>query len=331
MKVELLTDRDSSAQQEHERLLKVEDEIRSLYSCGNFTSAIKLAEAASRELQVGRARLMFAAACLRSRVADYQGAVERLRDGIQVGLWWPAEWLETDPDLTPLRGNSEWKGIVAECERLRLCEQLRSRPRLFVRMPSNESVDDNLPCVFAIHWRGDNAREFGDAWRALTEHGYVLVLAQSSQVFGPNSYCWDNSDLAEREVLEMWESLQQFVPCDPRRTYVAGVSQGGTLALRLLAQLKPAACVAIVPWLIDLPSLNASLSDVNHRNVRGAIWTGTDDPGCGDAKVLHRTMSAKGFDWELIVEDGLGHALPPDFDRKLPALLSRLGCSLAED
>lgn len=325
--INVISERDPVGTIDRKRLSETEADIRQRHDRGEYGSALEIAESALSKLRAGVDRLEFAAACLRSLIGERQRAMDGLRAAMQAGLWWPAEWLDTDPDLDALRGTAEWSALVAECQCCRARAQAQARCKLFVNAPLSAGPREALPCVFAIHWRGDNALAFGEAWQWLAQRGYVLALPQSSQVFGIDTYCWDDLATAMSDLRELWAALAMAVPCDPERTCVAGVSQGGARALEFVIKMdcRPLPpVIAIVPWGTDPLSLVDSLGEGRNQRLRGAIWTGTEDPGYEDAKVLHRELQLRSCDYELIVGNGLGHTLPKDFERSFLAVLARL-------
>lgn len=57
--------------------------------------------------------------------------------------------------------------------------------------------------IFALHWKGSNAKDFQDQWsneQILSE--YLLGFPQSSQLFNHECYSWDNQEVAEEDITD---------------------------------------------------------------------------------------------------------------------------------
>jgi hypothetical protein len=165
-------------------------------------------------------------------------AVAELRAGLAAGAWYNPEALVTDPDLRAV--HSELAPILHDCEARRRQRRAETRPLCLVLSPSGGLWDQQT--LLLLHGRGGTAREVTNLWRPLVDEGWTLVVPQSTQPWDSASWCWDDADVARREIRVHLEECQTKRGLDPGRIVVAGASQGGQLAAQIAAE-------AGMPWL----------------------------------------------------------------------------------
>ena len=165
-------------------------------------------------------------------------ALAELRAGLDEGAWYNPEALVREPDLAAVR--PELAPILHECEERRRRRRAAARPLCLVLSPSGALWDQQT--LLLLHGRGDSARSFAERWRPLVDEGWTLVVPQSSQPWDSASWCWDDTDAARQEIRAHLEDCRTKRGLDPARMVLAGVFQGGRLAVELAAE-------AGMPWL----------------------------------------------------------------------------------
>ncbi|MBI4416064.1 MAG: hypothetical protein HY557_03675 [Euryarchaeota archaeon] len=306
-----------------ETFVEVRRQVFALYGEGRYREALDLVSSARQAFPDQDGTMSFWTACLQSRLGLADEAVATLRDARGRGRWWSAQQLE-DGDLDLIRGRTDFQAIVADCEKARAAAQAETKPELIVRTPPGAHRGP-FPVLFALHGRAGNARDFEVRWAPALNLGFLLALPQSSQLFGPDAFAWDDRDLATRELADAHATVLASHPADGNRLVFAGFSQGAALAIRLCLQGEPFASrgfVAVAPSAYRDPDAVAALvHPAARRGVRGWIVTGETDYARPSTETLHAEMTRRGLACSLDVRQGLGHEFPPDFPSILEAAL----------
>jgi len=154
-----------------------------------------------------------------------------------------------------------------------------------------------------------------------------VALPQSSQICYEDGFWWEDREKGKREVLDAFKRVQQDYAFDPHKVVLAGASQGGTLAIELALEGATSArgFLSVVPGLREetLQRL-ISLLDVAPEGLHGWIITGEKDYCVDLTRRFHDAAIKRGLSCELVVEPGMGHEFPHDFDTKLPQALAFL-------
>jgi len=215
---------------------------------------------------------------------------------------------------------------VKECRRRQEAAQGRARPELKVIEPAGGPRAES-PLLVALHYAGGNAEDFAGYWQIAVEEGWLVALPQSSQICYEDGYWWADREKGKREVLDAFEQIKQDYSFDSQKVVLAGASQGGTLAMLLALEgtIPSRGFLSVVPGMREdtLQEL-LSLLDSAPRDLRGWILTGERDYCVALARRFHGEAVQRGFRWELLVEPGMGHEFPQDFDLKLRKALAFL-------
>lgn len=310
-----------------EKFFEYQSQLFQLYSEQRYQEALKLAEEAGRRFPKRVGRTIYWRACLLCRLGQADEALRVLQEGLTQGYWWFIRDLTEDADLAPLKDRPEFQEIIAECERRRKIAQARAKPYLKVVEPPKGSTPQS-PLLIALHWAGGNAEDFADYWQAALEEDWLVALPQSSQICSEDGFWWPDRDQGKREVLEAFQAVQRDYAFDADRVVIAGASQGGTLAI-LLALEGAIPCrgfLAVVPGMRDstVEELTPQLKSAAERGLRGWIVTGERDYCIEPTKRFHEEAERQDLRCELIIEPGMGHEFPKNFDAKLREALAFL-------
>lgn len=259
-------------------------------------------------LQDEPVRTWYRKACLLSLRGDPRGAVAALEAGLEDGVWFNPEALDSDPDLETLRSLPELALIRRECADRRGRRRADARPQCLVLSPSSALWDQQTLVV--LHRRGDSARRTAEYWRPLVDEGWTLVVPQSSQPWDSASWCWDDTEVAHREVRTHIAECRTRRGLDPARMVVAGASQGAPLAAEIANE-------AGLPWLCVIPTFPSGY-DVTGlaavpRHTRGVFLVGESDPANTRTRPVIEALEAAGALIKTRTMAGTGHELPEDF------------------
>jgi predicted esterase len=259
-------------------------------------------------IQSGHGQTWFRQACRHSILGNVEAAVSALRAGLDEGQWWSPRKLEDDGDLEPIRGTADFVVVREECGRRFRAAQALSRPQCLVLAPSTATWEPRTLVV--IHRRGDTAASFVGHWRQLVDQGWTLIVPQSSQVYDSAGFCWDDAELARRELRGHLDDCRRKRGIQMDGMTIAGASQGGRLALELAHE-------AGLPWLSVIPSFPAGY-DVSPliavpAHTRGAFLLGEHDPANTRSRPVVSALESGGVRVIARTMREIGHDLPDDF------------------
>ncbi len=194
---------------------------------------------------------------------------------------------------------------------------------ILIAIRPGKRFSEPYPLLLALHGNYRNARAAIEDWSPAISQGWLLALPQSSQVFGPDAFIWDNRDWAVREIRGHYQTMCEQYAVDRTRVVVAGFSAGGALALwlALSGALDVRGFVVVVPGLSPEDNWAALLETSRARALRGYIITGEKDLGYAEAQALATLLRSHDIPCELEVHPDLGHDFPPDFSQSLTRAL----------
>jgi len=300
--------------------------LSALAGAGRYQEALDRATAAQPRYPEDHAILVHFRAGMLARLGDAQGALALLEEALNAGEWYTQVFWEA-PDLASLRDLDEFHRLRALSDQRQVAAQTRARPELFVRLP--EKAMEPLPVLLALHGNMHNATIEFPRWSGLLARGWLVALAQSSQIARPKRYVWTDHRKAERELKAHYEALRDEYPIEAGHFVAGGFSMGAELALTLaLRGVLPAdgfiAVAPAGPLLREPDEIDRLLDEPLPSGLRGVMVIGTDDPMLDLITALADRLQAAGLPLHLWVVDGLGHDYPPDFADRLPELIAFL-------
>jgi predicted esterase len=173
-------------------------------------------------------------------------------------------------------------------------------------------------------------------WTAAAEKlGVVLVAPKGATRLASGRYGWepqfptDNAQLdwaaAEASVDRAVEAARGACHnIDQGRVVLAGFSQGGYVALRLLHD-HPARYAGVITF-VTVYHRDGIDSWNNVPPKRAYLVSGADDTLCPQSRDARDDLTAAGFDVRFDEIDGMSHEVPPEYeDRQVRALRFVLG------
>jgi predicted esterase len=301
------------------------------YGAGRYPEALDAAREAWERFPEHEARTAYWVACLLCRVGNPDEALRVLAAARGRGRWWGERLLTADPDLEPLRGRPGFLRLIADCAQAHRAAQAAARPEVLI-FPPEISPSRRHPLVLALQGRGGSAAEYAPHFRSATDQGWIVALPQGTQLEGEGMYTWDDPEQAERDIAWAYGEVAKTHRIAEDRMLLAGVSQGGGLAIALALRGRPIPCrgfAAVVPTAtIGSPGAGTPLHmcvtpDAAQRGVRGWILTGDRDPRCPQVCDLHEKLVQIGIVCQLDVLP-VGHEVPADFGTRLTKALTFL-------
>ncbi len=236
--------------------------------------------------------------------------------------------MKTDPDLDSIRDSNFFREALCESALKEAEEAKRSVP-VTVELPIQTDSQSSQRVIVALHWRFGDASSFVQLWADPAKKGLARVLAiQSSQIAGPGQFCWDNIEVAKREVTgELYRYFNGSIPSGSA-LLLGGASQGARLALEMTLEgyLRPGKLVLVVPAVRDPERLFASTHAVPEA-LDVLIIAGAEDPLTPHVERLHETLQRSSIRSKLKICEGLGHTFPDDFGNILTTFLRAKNCS----
>ena len=296
----------------------IEQQFYDFETKGEFEKALKLAEKAYRDFPSKQYQTGYWLAILYSRSGQLEKAVNILKETVESGIWWSPELLLTKRELQALNQFTEFHSILAQCQEAYKKALAQSHPDYFIHVPKQQS-NEKMPLILSIHWRKGNANDFSRYWlySNLIEK-FIFAFPQSSQICGTHDYCWDNRELAEKELIELYQKIKQNNSIDEKQVVITGASQGGRLAIDLVLseRIQSKGFIAVIPAIDRAEEYEELIKKAskNHIHMKGVLVTGTKDPFFKQTKKLYELCLSYDFPCAIEIQDGVGHAFPDHFE-----------------
>ncbi len=306
---------------DHSDFFQRSEAMMAFYGEGRYLDALNAVEQLAAEFPAEAATTSFWRACLLSRAGKIDEALRAMTVAMDDGLWWSERQLRVDEDLAPLQGLSAFETMVAECRARQAAAQKDAKPEALIRLPEGNGPH---PLLIALHARASSPKRDLRNWEPILKMGWMLAMPQSSQLGSPNSFVWDEAETTLAEIASLHRKLLAEYPIDAARVVLAGMSQGGALALQLcLRGLIPArGFLSVVPGRITAEELNELLPSA--RGKRGYLVVGGRDPRYESTIQIRALLNRNGIPCELEDHPEMGHAFPKNFERSIAKALEFL-------
>lgn len=252
-------------------------------------------------------------------------ALNILQEALDLGLWWPEAELREDPNLADLQSLPDFQRMVAVFSERHAQALAKSSPEILLYKP-DDLAEEAYPLLLVLHGRVGNARLEAEYWQGLTNQGWLVALAQSSQVLAANAFGWDDPSRARQDILDLMELLLDKQPIDLSRIVLGGFSQGAGMAilLSLESSLPARGFIAVSPSIRGYEDHFQSNVFFPQRSpdsttLRGYLITGGQDYRQDMFQQITRTLADRGVTYQHEDDPDLGHEYPDNF----PASLNR--------
>lgn len=284
------------------------------YGTGDCAGALALLDADGTWSPVEANHIAFWRACLLTRLGRHDAAITALQEAIDRDQWFSESQLRRDPDLAGLQGRPGFEHVAAVSLARYREAQSHHRPELRLLPPLN--LTGNHPLLLILHGRSGNADAEALRWQPLTAQGWFVAAAQSSQIYAPGQFCWDDTEIAEREVAAHVDTVLSQQLCNPNRVVIAGFSQGGRLALWLACRraVNTRGVILIAPAIFDIEAILAAAETRLLRSLGVYIIAGAQDNLIDSIRHTHRRLVDNGVACELEEIAALSHHYPSPFE-----------------
>lgn len=305
------------------RVEEVEQQFDHLAQVGAYAEALDLVTREAHLFPEYAQKVVYSwRMTMASRLNNRELVLRLLREAVQAGYWYGG--LQNDPDFQLLAGEPEFLSLAKTCEERRaqaIAQAIaQAVPVMKVFAPA-QAV--HYPLLLALH--GASADIESNHWSAAVAQGWLLALPQSSQMYAPGMYTWNDWDWAQQEVLARYTTLCRDYPLDPARVVLAGFSQGGGLAtwLALSGAIPVRGLILVGPFLTNVANIIPFLEQRRPAGLRVYLVAGQRDQYChGIALQLADLLPQYGAVCRLDEYPDLEHSFPVDFEKKLPDALN---------
>lgn len=287
---------------------ELRDQLMALYTAGKHVDGLELIEQNGGHFPERVALITFWKMCLLSLNNRPDDAISVLRQGLGAGLWW-AEETFSDPDLNAVRELPEFKNLVtvSKAKHKEAQTWIKRDHALLVPDPP---ASGEYPLLIALHGRSGDKDAHLEYWEAVRQRGWLVLSVQSTQVFYPGAYHWDDPAEGLADLLFYYGQVSQKYKIDHQRVVVGGFSQGGGMSIyaALRGKLAARGFIGIATWWADVNEL-----DCNPGNVRGYFVVGEKDHTLERAREIQNTLRNNNVQFSEEVHPELGHAFPADY------------------
>lgn len=290
--------------------------LMKLYAAKEYAQALEQVEQEKANFPENLWEIAYWRICLQALLDKQVAALQTFKELQDLGLWLSPDRLAQELDMDSLRPSPEFQKMAEICRQRFEEIRLTVQPELLVEQPTSQAVA--LPLLIALHGNAENASVTIDYWREVTSQGWLLALPQSSQIYDPNSFVWDNREIGINEIRAHLASLSREQALDQERVVLGGFSMGGGQAvwMTLRQSIKTAGFVVLAPYLTpaELEALPAFLENQKPAALRGSILVGEEDVQCLKvSRKLVEIMRTYDLPCELEVHPGADHDYPPNF------------------
>lgn len=292
---------------------EIQKEIFHLFKNKKFAEVHYFINLAEEKFPERIEKLSFWRACAYCNQGENNKAIQAFQKALEKGVWWNPYILTRDPDLVPLQNMDEFLNIIYQCQEILQNQQANSHPKLYTFGNSNAEIG-----IFSLHWRGSTVDDFAPYWLDQQNvQKYHFAFPQSSQPFSYNAYCWDDQEIARKDIVRTFREFNQLTHA--KKMILAGASQGGKLAIEfsITNELYINGFIAVIPSIQNVELIEKQLQSNRVDNVKGCVITGDQDPFYHKALGLQQIFEAHGILCKWIVLKGLDHSFPHDFPQYL--------------
>lgn len=300
-----------------------QNEFFDLYLSGKIAEALRLIDEIENKYPDKAFKTKYWKACIYSLKNKKRLAINALKELEDLGYWISPKILQHDKDLENIKNEPEYIEIL-NIFKQRQADAIRLSAPLRVELnPPVDISSDRLPLIVALHWRMGNAEDFTIFWKNAVENGKARLLTlQSSQQAGTGMFCWDNVEIAKKEVKTQVQEYLSNNPSEISQLILAGASQGAGLALELAleGEVIPEKLILVVPAFRDMDYIKELIKN-NMNNFKVYLIAGEKDMLLKKAKTVKELLVENSISCMMKIYPGMGHTFPEDFNEVLLNIL----------
>jgi len=194
------------------------------------------------------------------------------------------------------------------------------RTQAIFSVPRNYRAHMPYPLLVALHGYGDNAEAFHDLWKPVTDSlGFVLLTPQGeNKVVEPISWGWGEN--AERIILTSIDLVKKQVLLNPKKVYMTGFSQGGTIAY-MVGFKHPSIFAGVAPLAAKFGDGPLPAKPKGLARLRIYIGHGDRDTNFDDAQQAAAALTRLGMRVKFRPYENIGHSLPQTMRQELANII----------
>ena len=298
-------------------------EVFRLHVEQRYTEALEMLAQQQGNFPEHQDRIYYWRMCFAALSGAEEQSLSLFAESLDQGCWYAERMLRRDTDLEILQGNPVFEQLMARNADVVAEAQTQVKPYRIELLPKS---DPPHPLLVALHGNTSNAAEHVDYWRLATQYGWAVMLPQSTQVAGMDTYIWDDLDWANQEISTHIDEMHKVHPLDIEHLVLAGFSKGAQLATGLaLSRSIPARGIIAVAGYFSQKHLHDwqryVASTLAHK-ASVSLIVGDKDTNClPGVQTLHDLLTENGYRSQLQVFTGLDHAYPEGWDNVLKATL----------
>lgn len=294
----------------------LDEKVDALFEEQKYDDAVALLERSYDQFpQYNFELTVYALYCCRES-KDYDKCLALLDEGLDKGYFYGLGWSGWDP----MKGYSQWDGILKRNEKNREKVQKDTRMEYKVFLPENYDKEKSYPMLIALHGDGNacNIEYFSKDWKpdGLTGKDWIVAYVQSSHGECTGGFGWTyDYGKSRSEIKEAYDLICREYSVDRRKVLVGGFSGGSMASLNLMMNdaFPMKGIVALCPNETD---------DCTEDNIKKAAERGTamvllEGEKSGEVAFHKELMTLAGkhnMRAEYIINKNAGHIVPRDFD-----------------
>lgn len=295
-------------------------EILGFYNQGKYQDALaSISEALEKHPQ--RADLLvYWNMCMNGRLQKVDATINEFQKAIDAGYWYGAGQLaDDDVDLLPATSHPEFIRLREISVARQQAAQANSKPELLV-LPLHPNAKAPYPVLLALHGNNSNIEITAPYWQSLADAGWLVAVAQSSQITSATTYVWNDHAVAVPEIQTHLVNLKNDYAIDDNQVIVGGFSAGAGLACRVVLkqEIKAKGFIGLGTYIASPEELLTEVDFEAIKHVRGVQIIGDQDEPClpGTLK-LTGMLKEHSIACNISIIEGMAHAYPPDFAERL--------------
>lgn len=252
---------------------------------------------------------------------DCKSALEIMKEAIvEKEYWYSYEYLMEDEDLQELRDEPDFEPLANICELREKKAKLTTLPMLKIIKSTDGESKKSFMVLHADQENADMTKEY---WESVTDNGFDLALAQSSQIQLSQGYVWSDVREGANDLVMLNELLKREL--GERKVILGGFSEGCSVIISAVAnQLVNIDTIVLVsPWICNIDEVEMNIE--NFRNKKIYVVCGSEDDDCiSSTHEFLNELEKAGIESTFIEIEGLGHEYANDFDEILNEIIDEL-------
>ncbi|MFQ5489727.1 MAG: alpha/beta hydrolase-fold protein [Phycisphaerae bacterium] len=290
---------------------------REAHSAGKYEEAAENYERATQLLGFEPAGRFNLACCLAMSGA-IDGAIASATEAVRYG-WDDSERLRNEPELERLQGNPAFEEIIAQAE-------ANYAEPVALYASEKVSATQAAPLLIVLHGMGDNPRAHMWYWTELADRfGLIVAAPRGIEPMAERlTYAWsrpgakaaddENIKQCVGRITQAIQLATKRYRVDRDRIYLAGFSQGGSVALRMLGNNPKKFAGALAFGTVYQTRKTGFWNRANARRpIRVYLVVGALDPMKPHTDVAVQQLRQGGVAVQSVVVPGISHEMPENY------------------